>query len=321
MTHPAIFALDRQSPDPVVIRRAADALLAGELVAFPTETVYGLGALALDPAAAAKIFVAKGRPQDNPLIVHVLDVAAARALSSAFPAAAEALAAAFWPGPLTLVVPRAASVPDIVTAGGDTVALRVPSHPIARALLAAVGRPIAAPSANRSTEVSPTLAEHVVRSLGDRVSIVLDGGPCDVGLESAVVDVTGDLARVLRPGTIGRDAIARVVPVSDEATAAGPVRSPGLAHRHYSPRAKVVVVDSAAVLATLDDARDRGLRAVLLGLGRGDAALPSEPAAYAAGLYAALHALDTGCDLIVIERPPEGAAWEAAHDRLRRAAD
>jgi L-threonylcarbamoyladenylate synthase len=313
--------VEREAPDPSVIRRAADALLAGELVAFPTETVYGLGALALDPAAAAKIFVAKGRPADNPLIVHVLDVAAARALASSFPAAAEALAAAFWPGPLTLVVPRAAHVPDVVTAGGDTVAVRVPSHPVARALLAAVGQPIAAPSANRSTEVSPTRAEHVVRSLGDRVAMVLDGGACDVGLESAVVDVTGQFARVLRPGTIGRDAIARVVAVSDEGSVTSVVRSPGLAHRHYSPRAKVVLVDTDDVARAVDDARGQGLSVVLLGIERGDVALPRDPAGYAAGLYAALHALDAGADVIVVERPPSGPAWEAAHDRLRRAAE
>ncbi|MGH7647660.1 MAG: L-threonylcarbamoyladenylate synthase, partial [Gemmatimonadaceae bacterium] len=185
------LTVDPEQPDADIVRRAGDVLRGGGLVAFPTETVYGLGANALDASAVARIFSAKGRPTYDPLIVHVMNVSGARAVAREWPDTAERLAAVFWPGPLTVVVPKQPFVPDIVTAGLDTVAVRVPSHPVARAILEAAAVPIAAPSANRFTEVSPTRAEHVARTLGDRVDLIIDGGPTTVGIESTVVDVSG----------------------------------------------------------------------------------------------------------------------------------
>src|SRR4051812_20749755 len=187
-----VIQVDADAPG-AAVREAAAVLRDGGLVAFPTETVYGLGARALDPASVARIYEAKGRPSYNPLIVHVATVDAARALSSAWPEAADRLAERFWPGPLTLVVPRAPVIPDAVSAGLDTVGVRIPGHPVAHALLEAAGIPVAAPSANRSMGVSPTTAEHVRRSLGGRVDLILDGGPCPVGIESTVLSLAGEV--------------------------------------------------------------------------------------------------------------------------------
>src|SRR5919199_1388466 len=194
--------VDPHSPDVGVIRRAADLLRAGELVAFPTETVYGLGANALDEGAVRKIFEAKGRPSYNPLIVHVSSAADVSRVAAAWPESAQRLAERFWPGPLTLVLPKRSEVPDAVTAGLGSVAVRVPAHPVALALLRAAGVPVAAPSANRSTEVSPTMAPHVEKSLGKRVALIVDGGPTTVGIESTVVDLSGERPVLLRPGAI-----------------------------------------------------------------------------------------------------------------------
>lgn len=199
---PEVYTIHSAGEAHEAIERAAEALRSGKLVAFPTETVYGLGASALDSAAVAKIFAAKGRPGNNPLIVHVESAEAARALAADWPAAAERLAEKFWPGPLTLVLPKRDCVPAITTAGAPTVALRSPAHPIARALLKAARLPVAAPSANRSQEVSPTLASHVLRSLGERVDVVLDGGPTTGGIESTVLDLCSQPPRLLRPGPI-----------------------------------------------------------------------------------------------------------------------
>ncbi|MBU6365517.1 MAG: threonylcarbamoyl-AMP synthase, partial [Gemmatimonadetes bacterium] len=196
---------------PEAIRDAAAALRRGELVAFPTETVYGLGANALDPEAVARVYAAKGRPAWNPLIAHVADVAAARALARHWPPAAERLAAACWPGPLTLVLPKAAHVPDAVTAGRDAVGIRVPDHPVALALLHEAGVPVVAPSANRFTQVSPTTAGHVQEALGDRVAHILDGGPCQVGIESTVLDLTQDPPAILRPGMLDARQLAALL--------------------------------------------------------------------------------------------------------------
>lgn len=251
-----VVKVDPAHPDPVVMAEAGARLRAGNLVAFPTETVYGLGANALDPVAIARIYAAKGRPAWNPVIAHVPDVAAARALAREWPATAECLANAFWPGPLTLVVPKTAQVPDVATAGLDAVAVRVPDHPVALALLAAAGVPVAAPSANRFTQVSPTTAEHVVRSLGERVPLVLDGGPCAVGIESTVVDCTGADVVILRPGMLGRESLeTALAPLGvtvrhavrtvahttgpDTRSAADTPRAPGMADRHYAPHADV----------------------------------------------------------------------------------
>ena len=189
---PHVVFVDRARPDPAVLRDAAAVLRSGGLVAFPTETVYGLGARALDEHAIARIYAAKGRPAHNPLIAHVVGVAQARALSRRWPEAAERLVTAFWPGPLTVVVDRADHVPSALSGGGPSVAVREPSHAVARALIEALGEPVAAPSANRYQGVSPTLASHVVKELGDRVDLVLDAGPCDAGIESTVVDVRGE---------------------------------------------------------------------------------------------------------------------------------
>lgn len=317
----------------------------GGLVAFPTETVYGLGANALDPEAIERIFAAKGRPAYNPLIAHVSDVTTARELSARWSPAADLLAAAFWPGPLTLVVPKQDDVPARLTAGLPTVAIRVPSHPVARALIREAAVPIAAPSANRFTELSPTLATHVVKGLADRVDLVLDGGPTSLGIESTVIDVSSGEAVLLRPGTIPREALEEAVggrlslpaPISGSAPRPGP----GMVERHYSPRAQLIILSgdlSTLVVRLTDEAAEGRKVGVLLssddhGFENGgdfeDSALatganilrlPSDPDGYARELYAALHALDEAhCDTILARQVPEGSAWAGVRDRLRRA--
>jgi L-threonylcarbamoyladenylate synthase len=330
----SVVPISLDSPDPAVLARAADLLRAGQLVVFPTETVYGLGANALDPGAVARIYGAKGRPAYNPLIVHVPDIAAARLLLTDWPEAATRLAARWWPGPLTMVLPKAPEIPDLVTAGLPTVALRVPAHPVALALLRVAGLPLAAPSANRSGEVSPTTAQHVVRSLGGRVPLILDAGPTSVGIESTVIDLSGPAPVLLRPGIISRDELAEVIgPVAladavQDPTAARP--SPGMVDRHYAPAARVVLFDSATEPALLEAvAACRGEKGRVAALTRGtrvpeaDLAerLSQEPAAYARQLYSALHRMDAaGATLILVERPPPGPAWDAIRDRLERAA-
>ena len=286
------------------VRHAAALLRAGRLVAFPTETVYGLGADALSEDAVRLIFEAKGRPLSSPLIVHVASIEMARELASEWPEKAERLANAFWPGPLTIIVPKKASVPDSVTAGLPSVGLRMPAHPIARALLEAAQIPVAAPSANRFTELSPTTAEHVRRGLGDKVELVLDGGPCTVGIESTVISVVGLTPRILRPGMISQTQIEAVIgPVECGAGA----ESPGQHPRHYSPRTRVVLGESPK------EGRGYGLD---LGV------MPRDPAAYAARLYRVLHELDTeGYDWISIELPPDTPEWAGIRDRLSRAAN
>lgn len=322
---------ERLPPTAAAISRAAALIRAGKLVAFPTETVYGLGARADDAAAVRGIFAAKGRPPTNPLIVHVPDVAAARSLAAEWPPAAEALAAAFWPGPLTLVLKKRALIVDEVTAGGPTVAVRVPAHPVALALLGAAGVPIAAPSANRSTAISPTTADHVLKSLAGRIAMVLDGGPTGHGIESAIVDVTRSPAVLLRQGALPLAAITRHAEVVDPGTLVVPegerAAAPGAHARHYAPRARVVLTAADAVPAEVAALRAEGTLTGALERAPGGVAggpvevLPDDPVGYAAGLYAALHRLeDAGCEVIVIAAAPEGAAWAAVRDRLRRAA-
>jgi L-threonylcarbamoyladenylate synthase len=330
-----LLPVDPLHPDPAALRQPAEVLRAGGLVAFPTETVYGLGAHALDPAAVQRIYEAKGRPSYNPLIVHLADAVLARGLAGTWTEDAERLAAAFWPGPLTLVVPKHDSIPDSVTAGLPSVALRVPAHPVAHALLRKAGIPVAAPSANRSTGVSPTTAQHVARSLGERVDVIVDGGPCPVGIESTVLSLTGPVPTLLRPGTISVDDLRPVIgdvafPSSaTHATAARP--SPGMLDRHYAPRATVRIVprdNRERVLAEAAESADAGTRVgALLLEDAGDARIapalrmPDGPAGYAARLYAALHELDdAGCDLILVDQPPDAPAWAGVRDRLRRAA-
>jgi L-threonylcarbamoyladenylate synthase len=306
---------------------AAAVLRRGGLVAFPTETVYGLGALALDPLAVRAIYAAKGRPSGNPLIVHVLGEDDARPLLARWPLEARQLAARFWPGPLTLVLPRTALVPDEVTAGGDTVGVRAPSHPVARALLQRVGAPLAAPSANSAGHVSPTSAAHVLRDLNGRIDAVLDGGRCPVGIESTVLALDGPTPRLLRAGAISRADLEELVgPIEiGPRPGTGVAQSPGQQHRHYAPAALVRLVGPpglAAAVASLP-----GRIGVLL---RGEtpapaaaavARLPEDPAGYARGLYAALRDLeDADCNAIVVEQVPAGGEWDAIRDRLTRAA-
>jgi L-threonylcarbamoyladenylate synthase len=329
-----VLAVDPERPDPAAIAEAADVLRAGGLVAFPTETVYGLGARALDEAAVRKIFAAKGRPSGHPLIAHVEGEAGARAVAAAWSDRASRLAAAFWPGPLTLVVPKEAHVPAAVTGGGDSIAVRAPAHPIARALIAVLGEPLAAPSANRYQSLSPTTAQHVVKGLGDAVDLVLDGGACHAGIESTVLDLRSDPPRVLRPGALDLASLRTVVPdvvLGEEVVAPDASRaSPGMDARHYAPRARVVVCERAEVLLHAAKALLQSTRVGVVQRG-GEAAdgatsiiwrvLPDDPEAYARALFATLHELDdAGCELVVIEDVPDDDRWWAVKDRLRRAA-
>lgn len=318
--------------------RAADMLRRGDLVAIPTETVYGLAADALDEEAVHGIFRAKGRPASNPLIVHVADVAMARSLAARWPEAAERITAALWPGPVTVVVPKAAAIPAIVTAGGPTVALRCPAHPLTRRLIERSRIPLAAPSANRSEQVSPTTAHHVLESLGAKVSLILDGGPCDRGIESTVIDCTVAPPRILRPGPLARTDLEAAVggPVdwpAATATMGEPARSPGHRARHYCPKTPLELPpDPATRVAELLEAGKRvgwlmlaaDQRARKLAGSRDlvTVPMPAEPAAYARQLYATLHALDQRqLDRIVVDRPPADEAWQAVTDRLSRAAE
>jgi len=302
------------------IRRAAELIRRGELVAFPTETVYGLGANALDPRAIEKIYAAKGRPPGSPIIVHVDSISMARGLVREWPATATALAEQFWPGPLTLVLKKQALVPDRLTGGLDTVGIRMPSNPIALALIREAGVPIAAPSANRFTQLSPTTAEHVRRFMADRVAMILDGGPTTVGIESTVLSLAGQPPLLLRPGMISQAELEAVIgPI--EITTSTPHAShpaPGMHPRHYSPKTPLVVVADGHLPAS-------GRGAYLRRHGTSDAArvigMPGSPAAYAAVLYEKLHEADAqGWDWIAVERPPLDAEWTAILDRLLRAA-
>jgi L-threonylcarbamoyladenylate synthase len=310
------------------IEKAAALLNAGELVAFPTETVYGLGGDAGNSAAVARIFAAKGRPASHPLIVHVSNLAAARRWASAFPDSALRLAEAFWPGPLTLVVPKADHVLAEVTGGQSTIALRAPAHPVARALLAAVGRGIAAPSANRYGRISPTRADDVREELGDRVAMVLDGGDCEVGLESTIVACLDGQVMVLRPGAVSRRQIADVVGVLTDADVGAP-RAPGSGRSHYAPHTPLAIVDGADLNARIEDALRRGERLAVLTHAVAPIAperitwrpLPAELAAYGHDLYATLRDLDRAdAARILVESVPVTEAWEVVADRLRRAA-
>jgi L-threonylcarbamoyladenylate synthase len=326
-----VLSVDPARPQPEPITAAAAVLRGGGLVAFPTETVYGLGANALDAAAVGRVFQAKGRPANNPLIVHVGDAAGARAVAAAWPDNAATLAARFWPGPLTLVLPRRPEVPDAVTAGGPTVAARVPAHPVARALLAATGLHVAAPSANRSAGLSPTRAEHVLGDLDGRIEMVLDGGPTPGGIESTVLDLTADPPRLLRPGPVSCEDLEAVlgpiaVAAAHVAEPGVPLPSPGLLARHYAPRTPLEC--SPAARPRVEHLAREGRRVGWLALGDAGTppagvtvrALPSDPTGYAAGLYAALHELDAlGLDRIVADLPPDSPEWLAVRDRLRRA--
>jgi L-threonylcarbamoyladenylate synthase len=319
LDRPRLLAPDRDG-----LAVAAEALRAGRLVAFPTETVYGLGAAALDPAAVARIFAAKGRPGDNPLIVHLAAADALDRVVSRITPLARRLAAAFWPGPLTLVLDAAPVVPRITTGGLTTVAVRVPDHPVATALLAAADLPVAAPSANRSGRPSPTTAAHVVADLGVEVDVVLDGGPCPVGVESTVVDVRGDRPVVLRDGTITREQLGLegTGPTPPAVAAA----SPGTRYRHYAPRCAIVLVPAGQGRERTAALAAAGTRVGLVGSTPAPAGVVSiarvrDVTDLAQRLYAALRdAEDAEVDVLVVEAVPEVGLGRAVMDRLRRAA-
>jgi L-threonylcarbamoyladenylate synthase len=321
-----------------MISKAVEILRRGGLVAFPTETVYGLGADATNAAAVRRIFAAKGRPSTNPIIVHVANEQIGRRYASAWPQAASDLAAKFWPGPLTLVVPRADSLAPEVSAGRDTVGLRAPDHPLALEMLRAFDGPVAAPSANRSTRVSPTTAAHVRDELNLSVDLILDGGSCRVGIESTVLDLNGDVPTILRAGAITADEIEKVIgPV---ATFRGsidpslPAASPGQQAIHYAPRTAAFRFDHGHFDIMMRACSEiRGSKAIMY-FGntaeklpgfleicfRAAKSMPEDPDQYAHELYAVLRQLDTPeTEIIFIEMPPDIPAWVAVRDRLTRA--
>ena len=342
------------------VRRAAELLRAGEVVALPTETVYGLAANAFDTSAVERIFQIKGRPAHNPIIVHVASLAMARRCVAHWPAQADRLARAFWPGPLTLVLPRANAIPDIVTAGGPTVGVRWPGHPLIQAVIRECDFPLAAPSANLSTSLSPTSAEHVRKSLGDRIPLIVDGGQCQVGLESTVLDLSVSPPRLLRPGMIHEPALRAVLdevalrPRSASGGAserraserrdamkcealhaltlhAPTPRSPGLLPKHYSPKAKLVVLcwsDEANFKSQISNFKSEISKIHVIahshipsGAGlSGVSVIPHDPPAFARALYAELHRADeAGAELIIVEAVPETDEWRGIADRLKRA--
>lgn len=314
--------------------RAAELLRAGEVVALPTETVYGLAANALDAAAVARIYQVKGRPAHNPIIVHVAGMDLARRCAAEWPALAEKLAQAFWPGPLTLVLPRAQAIPDIVTAGGETVGIRWPSHPFIQEVIRRSGLPLAAPSANPSNRVSPTNAEHVLRYFGQSIPLIVDGGQSQVGIESTVLDLTHRPPRLLRPGMVHQEALLALTgELALRPGEAGPVlKSPGLLRKHYSPRARLVLLEwqnEAQLRAqSVSFGVPPGQIHVIAhsqipsggGFGR-VSVIPHDPEAFARAIYAELHECDqAGAELIVVEALPKSGEWRALADRLKRAA-
>ncbi len=298
-------------PSAEMLARAGEIIRRGGLVAFPTETVYGVGANALDAEAVGRIYQAKGRPFAIPLIVHVADEQMARSLVLDWPVQAQQLARRFWPGPLTLVLRKAALVPDLVTAGLDTVGVRVPQHPVALALIRAAGVPIAAPSANLFTQISPTTAQHVAEGLGDRIDLILDGGQAAVGIESTVVSLHRVPPAVLRPGMISQDELESATGIGWEREVDRPhiateaAESPGSTPRHYAPRTPLYLLEAGETLPA----------------GRGCLLeLPADRRDYARELYARLHAADSkGWDWIALERPTDAPEWAGILDRLKRA--
>ena len=310
-----------------MIHKAANILRTGGLVAFATETVYGLGADATNPVAVQKIFHAKGRPSTNPLIVHIADAEIAKKYVTSWPIAAEKLARHFWPGPLTIVLPKSSAIVSQVTAGRDTVGIRVPNHPLALELLREFAGAVAAPSANRANHISPTSAADVKSELGDRVDLILDGGTCSVGIESTVIDLTGDRGRVLRPGGITREQIQEVIGPVDLFTGSTDseisAQSPGQQIRHYSPVTPAYRFERfqrQRAIETVDG--------VILIVGKSDDAtgpshvveMPEDAPQYARQLYQTLRAIDQQQPrAIYIEMPPEEPQWIAVRDRLMRA--
>jgi len=321
------------------VKRAAELLRAGEVVALPTETVYGLAANALDVHAVAKIFQIKGRPAHNPIIVHVVDIGMAKNCVADWPPLAAALAKSFWPGPLTLVLvlPRAGKIPDNVTAGGATVGVRWPSHPFMQAVIRECGFPLAAPSANLSNQISPTNAEHVRAQIGGKISLIVDGGQSQVGIESTVLDLTSTPPRILRPGMVHAESLAAVCgevqsQKSKVQSRDAALRSPGLLEKHYSPKAKLVVLDWRDEAELKFKIRNLKFEinkchivahtTIPTGFSAANVSvIPHDAEAFARALYAELHRCDAAsAELIVVEAPPESPEWSGIADRLRRAA-
>ena len=303
------------------VRRAAEILRAGGLVAFPTETVYGLGADASNPAAIERLYRVKGRPANHPVIVHFASSNQAFSFSREVPADARTLAERYWPGPLTLILKRSGKAADFITGGQDSVGLRVPSHPIARELLAAFGGGVAAPSANRFGRVSPTTAAHVHQDLGKDVDLVLEGGASDVGIESTIVDLSGDSAVLLRPGMISKTELEGFLEIKEKSESS-PRHSGGL-EQHYAPRTPARLVPTHVLDQEIHKLKNR---VAVLAFSRPDERvatwlrMPREPLAYAQKLYAALRELDSArCEMILIEAPPEAPEWAGVRDRLERA--
>lgn len=317
------------------VQRAAELIRAGEPVALPTETVYGLAANALNEMAVAKIFQIKGRPANNPIIVHVASVELAGRCVKHFPSAAERLARAFWPGPLTLVLPRADAIPPLVAAGGATIGVRWPSHPFIQAVIRACDFPLAAPSANLSNRLSPTDAGHVRRQLGGKVPLIVDGGQAQVGIESTVLDLVASPPRILRPGMIRAESLAAVcggIQTSDSGLQSSELRSPGMLKKHYSPRAKLVLLewrDDGELQRHLGNCRLPAARCHIIAHTKipadkhfaGVSVIPHDAEAFARALYAELHRCDeAGAEIIIVESPPDLPEWSGIIDRLRRAA-
>jgi L-threonylcarbamoyladenylate synthase len=317
----------------VAVKRVVELLRAGEVVALPTETVYGLAANARDARAVSRIYEIKGRPAHNPIIVHVASAEMAKRCVAVWPALAEKLAKAFWPGPLTMVLPRGREIPDIVTAGGETVGVRWPSHPFIQEVIRACDFPLAAPSANLSNQISPTNAEHVARQLAGKIPLIVDGGQAQVGIESTVVDVTGAPPRLLRPGMIHEQALMAVT--QDLALGVGDgeevLRSPGQLAKHYAPKAKLLILkwrDETDLNAQIAALKNKFPQPHVIAhtqipsqAGFGSVSvIPHDAEAYARALYAELHRCDElGAGLIVVEAPPETSEWRAIVDRLKRA--
>ena len=322
--------------DRASISKAADILRGGGLVAFPTETVYGLGADGLCQSAVEKIYEAKGRPKNNPLILHVADVKAAVPLVADWPRMAQKLAEKYWPGPLTIILQASGFVPDIVRAGNPTVALRCPAHPVALDLLRVFNGPLAAPSANRTMELSPTKSEHVVKSLGGTVGLVLDGGPTSAGIESTIINLAEMPPRVLRPGPISiselEEAIGPVAVFCGAVEQGATQTAPGMSSRHYAPKAKLSILAADNFLEVMNDLARGGDKFAAIFFGEGipvpsDSCgcvikrLPGDAKGAMAGIYAMLHDLDSiGCQRVLIQEPPQSAEWLAIRDRLSRAA-
>jgi L-threonylcarbamoyladenylate synthase len=320
------MSISAVNPDSIAF--AAEQLRHGELVAFPTETVYGLGADAGNPAAVAKIFAAKGRPSDHPLIVHLADSSQLNDWASCIPDSAWQLAQAFWPGPLTLILPKHPRVPLAVTGGQQTVGLRVPNNAVARQLLQAFGNGIAAPSANRFGHISPTLAQHVEEELGNCVSCILDGGACSVGVESTIIDLSDRTPAILRPGRITRSQLKAVLHTDIGLTTQSKIRAPGMLAVHYAPNTMALLCDVATVVNLFDDYCSAGKRVGVLSFSpalshlpcKSLVQLPAQAEDYEAALYAALRELDNeNLDVILIEQPPDEEAWAAVNDRLSKA--